>query len=45
MRGASGAQPRELADGLRIVGGRTEVLSLFLDEGEPRASGNRPARP
>ena len=40
MRGAGGAQPHELADGLRIVGGRTELLSSLLDEGEPSASGN-----
>ena len=45
MRGAGGAQPDELADGVRIVGGRTEILSPLLDEGEPSASGNRPAEP
>ena len=45
MRGAGGAQPDEFADGVRIVGGRTEILSAFLDKGKPSASGNRPAEP
>ena len=35
MRGAGGAQPCELADGVRIVGGQTEVLSCFSTKGTP----------